>query len=345
MTTRFVSPGLGYEIEERPHVHHEGAAKNQKLQRAISEMGNVPGFDGSNRTPVTYGADGLPNVPEYVEKGNMEARIHQLEEQVRQQEAAQEHANLAGSERAHPGIDPHIEKTNFKHAQDKEKIPLDVLKNSFPEKHPVVERLLAKFGVVNQKHYEFSLFSSESDSQGTKFTLSPISDDLAAWCLEVTRAELAKDSNIGVAYYESLLCCSCILALDGVPVYEAFSIRQTEEERIKQANSPLLISSRVRKISGQKLMDIFWSETKPVLMKLTEFYEQTITKDTTVRSSLDIKREELERYVCPIDGCNVFYYESPAADDGEEQHFYCKSHAAPMVKTLMSAKAGNYPLA
>jgi hypothetical protein len=178
-----------------------------------------------------------------------------------------------------------------------------------------------------------------------EFTLTPITDDLASWALEVTRQALDKDNNIGVAYYESLLCCSCVLAIDKVPIYEVFNINQTEEEKDKQSADKYSVTSRVRKLSGKKLLDILWTDTKPILIKLTDFYEQTITKDMNVKSSLDIQRDLLNRYVCPVDGCSVIYFEKSLFEDNSEVPYYCKVHSAPMVKSVSGDGAEHYPLA
>lgn len=357
MSTRFVSPGLGYDIEDNSKAMHEGTSKNQKLQRAISEMGTVPGFDSAKRAPVTYGADGLPDVPEpalenkiseYVEEQNYshQRSAHDNKEvgQVRETQHQNQHQNTHHN--ANHNTHQNMQQNPTQPAAQKRLEAREDLENKLKmDKHPVVEKLLNKFGLVNQKKYHLKIYASEQDTQGMDFTLAPITDELASWALEVTRQALDKDLNVGIAYYESLLCCSCVLAIDNVPVHEAFKIRQTEEEKQKQETDLYSLSNRVRKISGQKLMEIFWTDTKPVLSKLTEFYEQTITRDMSVKSSLDIERSALERYVCPFDGCTVVYFEKPNVEDEQEQPYYCKVHSAPMVKSLSSDQANNYPLA
>ena len=159
------------------------------------------------------------------------------------------------------------------------------------------------------------------------------------------KKRMLQDAEIGAVYFELLFGCCSVIAIDHIPLYEAFNLSVLDNEKATIAEDPLEMSLRLRQLSSRLLANLLWSDTIPIGDKLVEFYKEKIL-GRKVQSSLDKEIEDKVRYVCPLDDCNNYEFFKPEIDSsGVETKYFCKHHGIELVKTIELLKELDVPLA
>jgi hypothetical protein len=205
---------------------------------------------------------------------------------------------------------------------------------------PLLEKLHKKFGLISEKVYDVDIFV---DDATFKFSLTKVPEDIVSWALQRARTRLVTDGDqAATEWFQLLFCCASIVAVDGEPLWQSYSIElnQAEQTQIEQCWSN--VPNRVRKITATELSELLWSEIVPIGAKLWEFYEAKVSPK--VKSSLDAEIDDLARFVCPIDGCATVEWLKPREDaTGAVLPYYCKVHGVQLVETAVS-RGTNSPL-
>ena len=213
-------------------------------------------------------------------------------------------------------------------------------------KHPVVQKLLAKFGLKKSPKYDLDVYTPDGETKIT-YTMTQVPDEISMWALEQARDKNVTTGSDRTAfvYFEVLFTCCSVVAMDGEPAWRIFEIKPTEQEAQTLANDPFDLSLRMRKAIGYQLAQLMWSKTLPFADKLIEFYQQKITQKKMF-SSFDREQEGTVRYVCPVDGCTNYEIAKPEYDEetGAEKELFCKIHGVSLIKTLSAEEESDLPL-
>lgn len=212
-------------------------------------------------------------------------------------------------------------------------------------KHPVLQKLLQRFGLKKAERYELDIFSDD-DVEKTSYTMTLLPDELNTWALTEAKnkAVLLGDAVVGV-YFEHLVVCASVVAIDGVPVWRAFDVKPESWEAEDLVEDALNIPLRIRKVCGSLLADMLWTEVRPLTDKLSDFYQNKILDKRKITSSYDNENDNTARYVCVKDECSTLELLEPQHDvTGMETFFYCKYCASPLVKAAEIKDEGSVPL-
>jgi len=205
--------------------------------------------------------------------------------------------------------------------------------------HPVLSKMLRVFGLSKTKSYKLDLFSSH-DGQKVSYELTQLPEETTAWALAESKTKgLGNEGTF--AYFQNLFVSASVIAIDNEPVWTVFGVAIAPEEQALLDRDPKNIPIRVRKACGKVLAELFWSDLGPVADKLWNFYEDVIAKENKVTSSYENEQAQLERYVCPIDGCNNIDFLRPQQDN---KPYFCKIHGVHLVKGIEWG-GGDLPLA
>jgi hypothetical protein len=210
-------------------------------------------------------------------------------------------------------------------------------------KHPVIQKLLKRFGLKKAERYKLEIYSED---QQTEYLMTVLPDELNAWALaEGKKKAIALDDvTIGV-YFEHLVVCTAVIAIDSVPVWRLFDIKPESWEAEDLIEDTLNIPLRMRKMCGLQLAELLWSETMSLTDKLSDFYQNKILDKHKLKSSFDAENEGTYRYVCVRDECATVEIMQPETrPDGTEQNFYCKYCAGPLVKAADMSVEKSVPL-
>ncbi len=210
--------------------------------------------------------------------------------------------------------------------------------------HPVLQRMLEKFGLKNPKTYDLIVTAPDGEGSVT-YTMSMVPEEVTIWALNEaqSKAQLEGD-HIATTWFEIMVSSSAVVAIDKEPIYRVLSIRPNPEEMKDLEVSPLSLSNRLRKLCGKALAELFWSKTLPMGDKLTQFYSKKVIADYKVTSSLDKEAEGLVRFVCPVDGCMETLLLAPVMENGEEKPYFCKVHGEAMMPVGGAKEENSLPL-
>jgi hypothetical protein len=207
------------------------------------------------------------------------------------------------------------------------------------KKHPVIQKLLKNFGLKKDKKYDVEIFMEDSEEKMV-YSMALVTEELQSWVLDVAKEKVSDEgASVASIYFELLFVCCSVVAIDNVPTYEIFDIKLLDSEVSRLSNDPLDIPIRLRKLSAKSLIEILWSETRPIGDKLLAFYQEVISSKKVI-SSLDRDIESKVRFVCPLDECDHYEYLTPS-----DKVIYCKFHGIPMVETVDLTKETDIPLA
>src|SRR6185369_3910841 len=173
------------------------------------------------------------------------------------------------------------------------------------------------------------VYASQGDEGGTKYTMVQAPDEIMLWAVSDAQKQIpVKGETVSLSWYQCLITRASVVAIDDEPVYKIFNIKPTKDEETLLAVDPLDLSIRLKQLSGRALAEILWKKTRGVVEKLNDFYSGEIIGTNQVTTSYDKDVQRKERYVCPMDECNVAYVEMPP-EDGEK--FFCRRHGIEMV--------------
>ena len=210
--------------------------------------------------------------------------------------------------------------------------------------HPVLKRMLEKFGLQAQKKFELEIYSKDGTKQ--KYTLTATPDDIIIWALSVAQPKILTDGEaVATSWFQMVQICSSVVAIDDVPIWQIFGVNTTQSEQNDLSKDPFNISSRIRKTTGLELAHVLWTDTQPIGDKLYEFYMGKILPTIKLTSSYDKEGSGLVRYMCPLDGCTEYIFEKPKLDEaGHPQPFYCKLHGCELVEAATVEQENSIPL-
>lgn len=283
----------------------------------------------------------------YAKRGQHSEADMVAKKQMNTLEAAKRQMNIKGSvvqpheietfqERVEEVIenDPQVDSRQFS------PVLQQALKRTQPvadKKHPIIAQMMKSFGMKETKKYNLTLNKGEISF---RYVMTIVPDDAATWAFkEANTKAIIEGDQVGIAWFQCLMVSLSVVGLEDVPVWEAFNISPINDEIEDLQFDPYNISFRIRKESCKHLSKMIWSQMGPIGDKLWEFYEGMISKENRIESSYDREKIETskERYVCPMDDCNITEYLDPVFDEnGNEKFFYCKIHKVELVKTLVN---------
>jgi hypothetical protein len=204
--------------------------------------------------------------------------------------------------------------------------------------HSVILELLQDFGVKDKEYKELTIQNTKGKPK--VYLMTKVPDDVTVWSISDAQTRIPLEGDTAaMTWYQSLIACCAVVAIDGVPVYELFGISPTREEEGKLSGDKYDISVRIRKLAGRALAELLYKNTQAVLDKMSEFYVGSVSGND-ISSSYDESLTHRTRYVCPIDGCTTTYIETPP----ENGQLYCKIHAEPMIAAADLKDELNLPL-
>lgn len=304
----------GFEFRRKPSVQNPNPTQTRADN--LQDFKAMPG--GLKGTPVDLDHHGIPiidEVPQFSappddlirERLEMENQKPQRQAQAQQRPPVQQ----APLRRPDPFIPP---VTNPKY------------------QHPILKKLLEKFGLQTPKVHKMDLYNGQE--KVSTFSLTIVPDEVTIWALTDAQAVSLKDGNdMATSWFKLLHACTAVVAIDEEPIYKVMQVQPSPEEYIELETRPLSLSSRLRKVCGKALAQIFWSETLPMGDKLADFYAKKVVSEYQVKSSLD--KEGSARFVCPVDDCDEMV-ELPVRTnpDGSPSMYFCRVHGKELVQTL-----------
>lgn len=353
-------PGSHKPANERPGYQSESQRRQRKHNQALGDLQKAMPHAVSNSKPIDYDNYGLPtNIDsttqqvqqalsddegEYLEsqpvsqpvqrsaptKAQMEARVQQA--QRNQNEAQQAKGQQFFGQQTPPP----------------QQQPQYAVEENLPEnkkpKHPIIQKMLQRFGLKKTPRYNLEIYTE--DKQQFVYTMTILPDELNTWALEEAKkhAVTSGESAVGV-YFEHLVVCTAVVAIDNTPVWKIFEIQPQSWEAEDLVEDPLNLSLRIRKACGLQLAELLWSETRSITDKLSDFYQNEILTKNKLTSSFDAKNENTFRYVCVHDDCpGMEILEARYDQVGNELQYFCKLCATPMVKAADINKERSVPL-
>jgi hypothetical protein len=311
----------GYEFRKKQS--NPDSLANEKRQQAYQDFSSSPLTRG---IPLQYDSNGLPIVEPQPNDFNPPP-TEEINARLQYQQPVQQ-----------PQFQP-----QFQPQQPRQQPPMQSrpIQKSQKYVHPVISRMMEKFGLKNSKRHVLTVWNGETDIH---FTMTIVPEEISIWALGESQRKMTLDKesdNILVTWFELLNTCCSIIAIDNTPVYELFSIILTKEEKLEIEEDKLFVSNRVRKISGQVLADMFWKEILPMGDKLLDFYSKTIVSEINIKSG----SKESFRFICPIDECSETQVLPINMVNGEEKPYFCKVHGVELVKVASRESESNFPLA
>jgi hypothetical protein len=302
--------------------------ENERIQDSQKEAFNnlkasIPSSRLKNSVPIDYDEYGMPRI---------DTPMPELDPSLLQRSTPMD-ANtfFTAAPVQRPNVAPKSDpRTNMSVAPPK--------KDNF-KKHPVIQKLLKNFGLKKDKKYDVEIFIEDSEEKMV-YTMTLVTEEIQSWVLDVAKDKIGDEgTSVASIYFELLFVCCSVVAIDNVPTYEIFDIKLLDNEVSRLSNDPLDIPIRLRKLSAKYLIDILWSETRPIGDKLLAFYQEVISSKKVI-SSLDRDIESKVRFVCPLDECDHYEYLTPS-----DKVIYCRFHGVPMVETVDLTKETDIPLA
>jgi len=320
-------PGWGFRQQNQGTLERE---RNQsKRNKALNGLqayfnGTLPG------EPVEYDDSDLPIIPDPQDD------INNL--QVEEEEPMpQQYTSTPQPQRA--TAKPQQQQQRIEKSSQ---VPQQYQQQSLPLKaqHPVVLRMLEKFGISKTKKHVLELYPTDNLEDKFSYTMAAVPEELAIWCLNEARDKQITEGELSsVSYFHHLLSCCSVVGIDGTPVWQIFNVTLNDPEIQKMQDDPFRMSTRVRKECARNLAAMLWTDTRPITDKLFEFYDSKI--NTKVKSSNDLDIDGMYRYVCPLDSCTVLEFFKPE----NEQQYFCKIHGVNLVQATDITSEADYPLA
>jgi len=214
--------------------------------------------------------------------------------------------------------------------------------------HPVVSKLLGKFGLKKEKRYPLEV---TTDQASFKFLMVPIPDELSLWAVQKGQDLSAQEGlQIGTGWLQTLLMACSVVAMDETPVYEVWGLTPSDEEAAVLRRDPYDISNRLIKLSATALAKLLWSRLPMVTDRLDKFYKEVVSPSIKVESTYEREQKELKgnlcRFLCPIDKCTYEFTEVPVtAEGGGTAPLFCKLHGTTMVNVSSLKEESDFPLA
>lgn len=330
-------PGLGYKGSENMTQQNAQQNAQAKRQKTLNELKkSVPG--ASKGEPVSYDEYGIAQVPD---------PKAQQQQQKRAEDTFEEARKFMGGER--PQGEPEQQQAQAqqapRHPQPQPVEPFPQVPAHKKTPHPVIQKLLARFGLKKEKRYKLELFTEDSDEPNT-YTMTMLTDDLNMWALSETQKKLVTIGDQAIAgYFEHLLVCTSVIAIDGEPAWRIFDVKPESWEAEDLLEDPLDVPARMRKIYALQLSDLLWTSTRPVTDKLIDFYQNKVMEGRKITSSLDTEKQNKMRFVCVRDECDVVEFLEPEHDEnGAMKPYYCRTCAAVLAPTTDLQEADNIPL-
>ena len=344
----------------------ESSRRQEKQQKVLDDLYKSVPPNLIKGEPIKYDDDGIPLIEDDVQE--MVERVPTLEEQMlntveRPRSSSQntrhtdsDAANFftAPPQRDHQQLQQRkaVQESSQKQSQQQVQKLQKIQKTQQNEVqmshgslqyHPVVKKMLNLFGLKKTPRKDLDIFNEDTGDKQT-YTMTLVSEELQSWAISEGKNKVVIDADVGVLYFELLLVCCSVVAIDHIPVWDIFNISLDDEEKIDISHDPLDISLRIHKISARILTDLLWSKTIPFGDKLANFYQEKVMGKKIV-SSLDREIENKVRYVCPLDECDHYEFFEPITENGVEKRYFCKFHGTELVKTVDILKELDIPLA
>jgi hypothetical protein len=365
-------PGFGYKAaKDRPGYVSEQDIRKEKHQKSLNDLqqqipsaakGEPLRYDDygiAQVDPATQLNQAMGNVPPplpHATSGEQQQQFQSQSDfmgggqgqprapQTQQQQAPQQQAPQAQQAPQPQGMPEQYAQTLAEQAKvnqaRQQQIPM--AKRS---QHPVIKKLLDRFGLKQVKRHNITIFGDENYDD-TIYTMSLLPEDLNTWSLTTTQKKLVEigQEAIGV-YFEHLICCASVVAIDNEPIWRIFEIIPEVYEAEQLLEDPFDIPLRIRKVCGELLADLLWSETRPITEKLTDFYREVVLEGKKITSSFDIENEEKVRWVCVRDECSIVEFLKPEEDEsGQVKPYFCRTCAAMLVQTTDLKEDRSVPL-
>lgn len=353
-------PGFGYKpAKDRPGYVSEQDKRNEKHQRSLNDLQQqIPA--AAKGEPLKYDEYGIAQVDPASQinqaMGNVpqQGQPQQGQPQQGQPQQFQSQNDFMGGGQPQQAQQPQAQQPQGmpeQYAQtlaDQAKVNQARQQQIPPAKrsqHPVIKKLLDRFGLKQAKRHNITIYGDEKNDD-TVYTMSLLPEDLNTWSLTTTQKKLVEigQEAIGV-YFEHLICCASVVAIDNEPIWRIFEIKPEVWEAEQLIEDHFDIPLRIRKVCGELLADLLWSETRPITEKLTDFYREVVLDGKKITSSFDIETEEKVRYVCVRDECSIVEFLKPEEDEnGQVKPYYCRTCAANLVQTTDLKEDRSVPL-
>jgi hypothetical protein len=292
----------------------EHQRRTEKQNSTIQQLSQMLPNNMQDMEPVVYDEHGAPIIEEFFD-GEELVEIRQPQQPKPQTRAPQQQRNVrppAAAPQSRPQMPPNIP---FK-------------------AHPVVEKMLTKFGLKQAPKLDFEVFFDD----GSKFvyTMQPIPEELTLWALNESKDfSIVRGQLPATARFQLLLSCCAVIAIDHEPVWKIFKdqIDFTPEESHALTSDEYNMPYSVRKKCAKALTDLIWYNMHHLGDQLFEFYESKIIPLNKPKNSLDQEYENAQRYVCPVDGCNFYLIKKPKTDPetGEDMPYFCQDHGEMLI--------------
>jgi len=329
-TTQGMPPGVGYKsAQDRPGYKSEGQRRMEKQSKTIQQLNQMMP-EGLKAQPVEYDEYGAAIIEDAPQQPQARPQAPTGPLAPEAFFSAQQPQQPAARQQA-PAQTPRQE---YRPQQP-----------SRTAAHPIINKMLAKFGLKKAPKHNLEL--STEDGTTFVYTMSVLADDIQLWAFHEAKAHyIVEGEHVAIAWYQLLVSCASVVAIDGENIWEIFPMELLPEEMETLSRDPHDLPARVRKHCARALAQFIWSDIQPIGIKLWEFYDGKISKTNVPLSSFDKEMEGAVRYVCPFDGCPEFLIQKPQVEnDGSEKAWFCKQHAAQMVHTLDMGQEANAPLA
>lgn len=362
----------GYEFQSRRPHPSEGQRRNKSMSQGLNAAassfpGGVPGEPVVFRDDGSYDVDDTPP-PNAANEGFLEgdepfdsSLLSDINSQLQNQQPAQQPRSpqnrpQPGIQRVRTPVEPQqprpaapVSPAPRANTQGYQMMPGSNAERVQRADHPVLRKIYQKFGLKEIKTYEVKLAAGSPD-EVVSFLMTPIPDELQVWAIGEAQAKSTfEGEGSGMSWFEALTACASVVAIDGEPVWKVFNLAPRADEQglpthlqesSRLAQNPYDLSIRIRKYCAKELATMFWSDTLPIMDKLHNFYIDRVLSENRILSDFETNIAGKDRFVCPVDSCDVIYFE-PLLLDTEQNPlpYFCKVHGVEMVRSAPSPLA------
>ena len=292
----------------------EMLAKKRLQEMQLPTLKNSTDFPpGFNVPPPPNVGEGSLQQPVYknpilsetvVEEPSMEELIARREEEdaVRAQVAALRAANKA----AQPTPTQQASKPAVK---PKKEVP----------SHPILQQLRVDLGLDTQKTIDLTIADH-------KWSYYPLTPEMTTLAMRIADMGSTEPTERTLLQQYAGVCCS-IVAIDGTPLWEVFSI---EPEKDDDVSHPLVPKGRIRQRAALALLQELMTNSKlGVLQSLLEAYNDKVDPEGVVKGYTEYTTEKYYKFTCSVEGCDFHIVRSKRFDDANrELAYYCELHGA-----------------
>jgi hypothetical protein len=210
--------------------------------------------------------------------------------------------------------------------------------------HPIFQKLYGSFGLSKtKKHY---LHVEAADGALFKCTMVLLSEELGIYAGQVATDKAVMGGQIAMnAWMRVMVAALSLTAIDDVPLYQVMGVMPISGELEVLQMDPYNPPTRIRKAAAISFADKLMTELSYLAEALFDYYEEKISLDGKIRTSLDRERESTRKYVCPVDGCSIVERLEPQfQEDGMPIPYYCKIHRTELIRTPDSEESSQVPL-